>query len=313
MRSINNWLWIPALSAACSSPTEAPKETRSVTIFIDQAHASPDRFGLTGDEPVFIGLSVSESPGKGSSYRLQAGENSIEVPAGVPLQFRASLLTLRPESRSILLSSSASTTMTVPASAEAGDGEDGSELTVNLNFAPYRPLRMVNVFGLIHSDAETPASGARISVVDPLSGAPITVPGLEFLSEADERGAYRFAFPVQLPGSRDTIRLRIEHRGATAELTLGIVESGLPGYTLSAINLANDGEVLPAFLNLEDYDGDGAPNTVEIASGTNPFAIDGPTLHPMTDYPCLEPGYVTKGTLYFCPNGSKMTGTLELA
>jgi ELWxxDGT repeat protein len=250
--------------SAGGTTTEASAEDhRKISLVIADTPKGGESLGLTGSEPIFIGLGIREDGKSLLTQQLQPGENEIAVPIGKELEFRASVYS-RPASGGGLVYSVASARATIFA-----DPKQLAELT--LQFEPYRQARLVNVYGLVHETATRPKSGAQVSVKDPISGAVIRLEGLNSFSTTDAFGSYAFAFPVGLPFSSDVINVVLDGQEAT-ERTLALSDKGLPGYTLEAINLSNDGVVVPAFANQNDFDNDGTLNLVEITSGTNPFS-----------------------------------------
>lgn len=243
--------------------TISDDQTRNVSLVIESGPTGGESYGLTGSEPMFIGLGIRNASGELISQQLKQGENEIVVPTDADLDFRASIYS-RPASGPGLVYSLASTTTKI-------SSDLSQPAVVTLQFEAYRPAKVVNVYGLVHESATRPKSSAQVSVKDPISGALIRLEGLSSFSTTDAFGAYAFAFPIGLPFSSDSIELVIDSEMQKSHL-LQLSDKGLPGYTLEPINLAGDGAVVPRFKNLNDYDEDGTLNLVELENGTNPFS-----------------------------------------
>jgi hypothetical protein len=141
-----NGLWVhllvgaAAVHAGCAGEGEPVREdTRTLRIVVAEDSNEAGRFGLAGDEPVFIGLGVSEGD-DWTTHVLQRGENEVQIAAGADHLLAASLLTFRPQSPDALLYAVAETTIDVP--------EDGSgPVEAILLFGSYSEVPLVNIYG----------------------------------------------------------------------------------------------------------------------------------------------------------------------
>lgn len=91
------------LSASCSHDGErGDQSTRTLRVVVAENETGGERFGLAGDEPVFIGLGVSEGASR-KTHVLKRGDNEVQISVGEGRVLEASLLTYRPESPHALL------------------------------------------------------------------------------------------------------------------------------------------------------------------------------------------------------------------
>lgn len=238
--------------------------TARVRVVFSRDTASGAWFGLDDDTPAFLGLSARTAEGDFAAARAvgESAETTLEVPVGRKISFRSTLVAAK-EGDGYLYHSQATKDVVVEA--------DTAEIV--LSFVPYKPVKPINVYGLVHSDKLTPAAGAQVRILDPYTEAPIQAPGTASFAVTDARGTFAGRFPFDAYPGLDKVTLEITHAGKTSAVSVPFKRPAAPGLTLPFVNLATGGQdVVPRFSRADDFDGDGTPNAFELASGTNPFS-----------------------------------------
>lgn len=259
----NFWIFFSFLTLLFCGPNKQDAVKTTVHVKVDVSNLNAAQYGLTGYEPVFVGLGVTRGS-ENKTFNLSNSENIIEVTSG-SLQFKAALVSFNhsQKTKAVLYYSTATVSQTVSKNDDV----------ITLEFGPYVEVPMFNIYGLLHEDSVTPASNAAISVLEPYSGAKLVVPGSSQIATTNAKGVFSFAYFYNVPNQENKIKLEIDHKGNKVTKEFDLSRENPQGKTLPYINLSGaSADVKPNFLNLSDFDGDGVPNTAEFSLGTNPFS-----------------------------------------
>ena len=286
-----------AFVGACSKETPKSNAKSKVHVQVGRDSGQDHALGLTGGEPLFIGLGLSGDKVDFTPVTLKPGDNEVEVPLGVAMDVKARLLTY---------------TMT-------GDGKvryfisdsfsqtklDASQDALALQFPAYKEIIPINVYGLVN-DGTKGMSGWSVKVADPYSGAKLELPGEAGIGKTDSQGvfSFRFLFAGANAGNPREFNLDfVSPQGQTVTKNYSLPSQLLPAFSIGYLNLAGGQNVSLGKSN-DDFDGDGILNLQEMAMGTNPFAVNTGA--------CVEPKQVLKGFSYTCADGTNLVGLLEI-
>lgn len=225
-----------------------------------------EAFGLTSQkyEIAHVGLKVTGS-GMTTVTQQLLDSQEIEITTGSNRTFVASALFIDPTKtaqRKVYYTTATTTTDITTDTSE-----------ISIVFEPVQELSMVNVYGLVYENTTTPAANADLFVIDPTTSVAVTSPGLQQIARTNAQGIFSFAYAFNLPDKDNNLKLRIRYKTNSVERDFVIPRNTSQGKTLDFINLSNpNASVLPQFSNLDDFDGDGVANSIELNLGTNPFS-----------------------------------------
>lgn len=213
-------------------------------IEFDRRAANVKEFGLTGEEPLSIGLGIS-APGMQETHAtfVTDGNVAIEVPTNVSCNVRAAIIVLKNVSNIENSSPDSSKTVAYYSTAEGSVLVDAESKKMRLQFAPFKMQQRRTVTGVMRAHGDVPAAGAEVEVIEPFSGAIFKMPGERMSAIVSDDGSFIFDyfFPLMDNTNRKQIGLRIVQRKNPIQLFTDFAlqenesEISLPTIDLSTI------------------------------------------------------------------------------
>ena len=225
-----------------STSRETTAGISKVTILVAPSSQSQaaSQLGLSGEEPVFLGLGVFQNEKEIATLSLRPGLTEIVVPNGT-VDFRASYVVYRPEDNSQVFYSKALSKHVI--------SQDGQEIA--LDFEKFQTIKLRNVYGVAYLNDSTPAADAAIQVRDPWSGALVALPDGSEMARTDERGVFSFPFFYGAKGVAQEVQLAISTPKTKKLVKFALPPKGTEEFTaLPFINLTGSLQKSPLALNL---------------------------------------------------------------
>lgn len=227
------------LFIGCSERNQSHRESKStVEIGFELSEKDKNTFELEGIKPAFIGLRVERSGEQPQVLNLKAGEETeVEVLTGKNI-FKAALVLYRESDNSKLYYSKVTQEVDVGRSTQV----------LNFEFPQVIESAKTNVYGVAYLNDSVPASQYDLQVMEPHTGAAITLPDFAHLAKTDMRGVFAFQYFFDRP-EIPNVQLKFASNSKTYDVVKSFTSTQQGFSSLGFINLEGTAATSPFLIS----------------------------------------------------------------